>query len=194
MCILMWCSFPWSTFKEIGKYDKGGNAPSEGKAQPPTKMTEYRGPILKRKNEHSAQNTTKMISVNQVIQDIYESHPSGVRFPYSRLLGGDVAGRSHTSLSTANCTFCEVNRPNPMESRNFIVENFVVVLLVSKHLENYIASLVLACLKHLMLVSELHLFHFNLAVRGLNCFGASSLTPVDKQQLGFWIGVASLQP
>ena len=36
-----------------------GMHPSEGKAQPPTKMTEYRGPILKRKNEHNKQNKNK---------------------------------------------------------------------------------------------------------------------------------------
>ena len=61
-----------------------------------------------------------------------------------------------------------------------------------EHLENYVASLVLVCLKHLMLGSELHLLDdFNLAVRGLKCFGVSPHP--DKQQLGLLIGVASLQ-
>ena len=46
---------------------------------------------------------------------------------------------------------------------------------LAQHLDYYIASLVLVCLKHPMLASELRLFDdFNLAVRGLKCFGVSS--------------------
>ena len=46
---------------------------------------------------------------------------------------------------------------------------------LAQHLEKYIASLVLICLKHRMLASECRLLDdFDLAVGGLKCFGVSS--------------------
>ena len=50
-----------------------------------------------------------------------------------------------------------------------------IPLALAQHLDDYTASLVLVCLKHPMLASELRLLDdFNLAVRGLKYFGVSS--------------------